>query len=61
MIRLARARWGAGNQSGGGVMFEALGSRVRSRLIPAVCLRAALAQMAITVSGCYRCCDGAQK
>ncbi len=27
-------------------MFEALGSRVRSRLIPAVRLRAALAQMA---------------
>ncbi len=46
MIRLARARWGACNQFGGGVMFEALGSRVRSRLIPAVCLGAALAQMA---------------
>ncbi len=30
----------------GGVMFEALGSRVRSRPIPAVCLRAALVQMA---------------
>ncbi len=28
-------------------MFEALGSRVCSRLIPAVCLRAALAQMAL--------------
>ncbi len=28
-------------------MFQVLGSRVRSRLIPAVCLRAALAQMAI--------------
>ena len=27
-------------------MFEGLGSRVSSRLIPAVCLRAALAQMA---------------
>ncbi len=28
------------------MMFEVLGSRVRSRLIPAVCLRAALSQMA---------------
>ncbi len=30
----------------GGVMLQVLGSRVRSRLIPAVRLRAALAQMA---------------
>ena len=30
----------------GGVIFQVLGSRVRSRLIPAVRLRAALAQMA---------------